>query len=245
MSNNYVVRGRGENKGKYLRLSWGGRPQFTWVPSQKEASRLPGGHENYRGVEWHASATGGYAVLLTAPRSLDVGALKAYIASHAAGATEAKGPAYWVDGADELYTVDAAGELDVSTNCTEGDDFCLACCEAKVEELLQKRPGADVNVDGGFGTDHDSPPYCTTCGVKLDGFLTEYGADEELRALTDECPPSFDDVEGWDAMERALVNVEDSDPVWRKIARVVAAAQAQETSQIPAPSSVHTPGGHA
>ncbi len=82
--------------------------------------------------------------------------------------------------------------------------------------------------DGGFDTEHDGPPRCEGCGAKLSGHLTEHGSDTEIDALTGDCAPSFDDVEGWDALDLAIVNLRDDDPRWRAIAKIVEAARVAE-----------------
>jgi hypothetical protein len=62
----------------------------------------------------------------------------------------------------------------------EAESFCLECCEKKVEALLMKKPGADYCVDGGWGIEGDSIPFCETCNALLENSLTDYGSLEEL-----------------------------------------------------------------
>jgi hypothetical protein len=80
-------------------------------------------------------------------------------------------------------------------------DYCLPCCKKAARDAKRE-------VDGGFTTDHDSIPFCETCGVKLDGNLTACGIDEEIaRAVL--YPPSTPDA--WDDLDRALIDVRGED----------------------------------
>jgi hypothetical protein len=152
--------------------------------------------------------------------------LGAYVARHADGA-ESELACWWFGGDFQ----DA------------GADFCRACAENLVDQKHAEDPVRFAKlygdcedaeeryraaIDGGFDVEHDSPPFCDACGAKLSGFLTEYGADQEIEALTSDCAPTFDDVEGWAALDRAIVNLSDDDPRWRAIARVVVAARVAE-----------------
>ena len=71
-------------------------------------------------------------------------------------------PEYWVHGADE------------------GESYCHKCCEKKVKGLLKKDPGGEYCVDGGWGVEGDSTPFCETCGKLLENTLTEAGAETEV-----------------------------------------------------------------
>lgn len=71
-------------------------------------------------------------------------------------------PEYWVHGWDESLS------------------FCLECCEKQVAELLQGEPGAEYCIYGGWGGECDSTPFCDSCQKMLQGYLTKYGAEEEL-----------------------------------------------------------------
>ncbi len=149
---------------------------------------------------------------------LDLESVRNFISERASLAVESRN-AYWVHGASELRNI----------NCSGSDDFCFDCCNAKVAEIVAKFPVeselAGISVDGGFDTDHDSPPYCATCGCRLFGNLTEYGVEEELLALTTDCAPRFDDIEGWQSMYLATINTDDNDPIWSAIGGVVTAAR--------------------
>lgn len=230
--NRHVIKGRGEHRGKYLcyaRFAPEAKPTpdgFVWLPEQQKSARWD--DPRYSGRTWatdRAVANNGYFVKLIASASVQgrVDELRAFIAAHAVGAVEPI-RCYWFDG--DFHDA--------------GLDYCRGCAEKVVDEKYAADPKRfeylygecedaeerhRAAIDGGFDIDHDSPPYCETCGVKLSGNLTDYGADQELEALTEQHPPSFDDVEGWAALDHALVNVDDDDPRWRKIAKVVDAAR--------------------
>lgn len=228
----HVIKGRGENRGKYLcwaRQAPGATPTedgFVWLPEQRKAVRWK--DPRYSGDTWatdRARLHNGYFVKLVASAAVTeelVSELRSFIAGHTAGAAE-KLDAHWVHGAGKIADSGCDGEA---------TDFCHDCCTAKVDEIFTAHPKeaerAGICVDGGWGTDHDSPPRCDTCGAKLSGNLTEYGADQEIEALTGDCAPAFDDAEGWEDLDDAIVNLSDDDPRWRKIAKVVEAARAAE-----------------
>lgn len=214
--NRHVIRGRGPNRGKYLRQRYSrklNKTVTTWTPKQAHAWRC----------DAVPSEIDGYLVKLTALRAImaRVDDLRAFIRDHAAGA-DARLSSHWVHGACEIDGLD----------CDEATDFCHDCCEAKVAEIVAAHPkeAEDVGicVDGGWGSESDSAAFCETCGAKLDDSLTEYGADEEISALTGECAPGFDDPNGWDDLCNAMDRLDEDDPRWRAIARVVDAAAAAE-----------------
>lgn len=87
--------------------------------------------------------------------------------------------AYWIDGADS------------------GEDYCYDCAKKEVEKLRQKDPenSEEYCIAGGYRTEHDGTPFCTTCSCRLDGNLTDYGASSEVDHFL-ECgfdPDSADD----------------------------------------------------
>ncbi len=233
----HVIKGRDANREKYLcwaRMAPDQKPTedgFVWLSDQRKAVRWadPRYSGQTRATE-RARLHNGYFVKLVGPAALTadtIRELQAYIAEHASGASEELA-CYWFDG-------------DFHDAC---QDFCRSCAEALVAEKYAADPkrfeelyGDECEddearcravIDGGFGSDHDSSPYCETCGAKLSGLLTEYGADQELAALTGDCQPTFDDVEGWASLDRAIGNLTDEDPRWRKIAKVIEAARVAE-----------------
>ena len=112
-----------------------------------------------------------------------------------------------------------------------GENYCLECCEKQVASISAQYP--DAEVDGGWRTEHDSPPCCETCGARLDGSLTDYGAREELSALTGECEPRFDDADEWDQLANALIDMPHTDlSVWEPVCRTVRRALRQERHAI-------------
>ncbi len=232
----YVIKGRGENRGKYLCYArMAGLPPdagYVWLPEQRKAARWEdpiGSQRNsaHRAAQEHD----GYFVKLIAPKDITsrVDDMEGYIARRASASEEAT-PCHWFD-----------GDL-----CDAGDNYCLNCAQkivdekwvedqAKFESLYGECHDAkdrySVAIDGGFDGSHDSLPYCEKCGAKLSGNLTDYGADQELDALTTYAAPGPKDVEEWDALNRAIVNLEKDDPWWRKIAQVVDASMAAEEAE--------------
>lgn len=239
--NRHVIKGRGENRGKYL--CWGRMAPlekatadgFVWLPEQSKAMRWK--DPQYSGQTWateRARLHNGYFVKLVGPAALTselVDELRAFIARHATGAKEELA-CYWFD--NDLHDA--------------GEEFCRDCAEKLVDEKYAADPKRfeelygecetdeeryRAAIDGGFDIDHDSTPFCESCKEKLSGHLTEYGADQEIEALTTDCAPAFGSVEGWSDLDHAIVNMSDDDPRWRKIASVVAAAQKQERAAQP------------
>lgn len=250
--NRHVIKGRGEHRGKYLcyaRMAPEQKPTedgFVWLPEQRKAARWE--DPRYSGRTWAAWAArhDGYFVRLTAPKAIieRVPGLRSYIAAHARGADEELA-CYWIYGANEEEASEAARALD----CTgwygdldgEATDFCGDCVDEVIDALRAliraKRSPAEtseeddcgIGRDGGWNTEHDSPPTCAKCGAKLSGNQTDYCADEELSALTDYAAPNFDNANGWSDLCNAITNLSGDDPWWRKIAKVVDAASEAET----------------
>lgn len=69
-------------------------------------------------------------------------------------------------------------------NGDQGNEWCPSCGRAMVRHLRRHekslRLRGDYILDGGWRTAHDGPVFCAGCGVRLNGSLTEYGAEEEL-----------------------------------------------------------------
>lgn len=239
--NRHVIKGRGENRGKYLcyaRLAPELKPTpdgFVWLPDQRKAARWEAPRYN-RGT-WateRARTHNGYFVKLVAPADVQarIDVLRSFIAEQAGGAEE---PArcYWFGG--DFH--DAS--MDYCRECAEKlVDEKYTADPKRFEELYGECEDAEERyraaIDGGFDIDHDSPPYCETCSAKLSGSLTDYGADQELEALIEQRVLTLGDVECWAALDQALMNVEDDDPRWRKIAKVVDAARKNNTAPMSA-----------
>lgn len=64
----------------------------------------------------------------------------------------------------------------------EGREWCPDCGWAKVRNLRRRdrRRRSHYILDGGWRTNHDSMPICAGCGAFLDGYLTSFGASQEL-----------------------------------------------------------------
>lgn len=89
----HVIKGRGENRGKYLCYPhMAGLPsdgEYVWLPEQRKAMRCKNPRysgETYMGRK--AREHNGYFVKLICPKSIDVESLHAFILAHAAGASE-------------------------------------------------------------------------------------------------------------------------------------------------------------
>lgn len=62
----------------------------------------------------------------------------------------------------------------------EGLSYCRECAVKKVKELRKSDPDREYSIDGGWGTDGDSTPFCETCGQRLSNTLTQYGCESEV-----------------------------------------------------------------
>lgn len=140
--------------------------------------------------------------------------IREYIAELAEGASEAA-PCHWIHGANEIDDLD----------CTEADDFCRPCAEKKLAAFAEAHPDRaeaiafnEYGVDGGWRTDHDSAPFCATCGVKLIGSLTDYGAHSELEHFEENYPR---DCEEWEALGNAIENLGEDDDGWNIVEEIV------------------------
>lgn len=221
-----MVKGRGEHRGMYLSRYFPPdgphQGKRKWVRRQRDASKW-----DAKDARQEAAEANGYPVRLVAPRAIiaRVDELRAFIHEHAARADDDL-PCHWVHGANEI---DGIG-------CSEGDNFCPDCCEEMVEKISASHPKeaeeVDLCVDGGWTTDHDSTPFCETCGARLQHTLTDYGVSEELAALTSDCAPSFDQPNGWLEMASAVENLRRDDPRWRAIARVIDAAKEAKAQHV-------------
>lgn len=156
--------------------------------------------------------------------------LRTFIQERSAGAGT-RSACYWFD--DDFHDA--------------GRDYCRDCAE----KLVDEKHGADPQrfeelygesesdeerysaaIDGGFDTEHDSPPYCEGCGIALSGNLTEYGVDEELETIAGRDGVGCHDAEDWARLGDAVDDLENDDPRWCWIARLVDAARAQERERV-------------
>ncbi len=144
----------------------------------------------------------------------------AYIEHRSAG-VEAGDFAYWIHGSNEKFPE--------PIGCDEGTNFCQDCCQDKVDEIEERFPDIaeriGLCVDGGWGTDHDSRPYCHNCGTRLDGNPTSHCVSEEIDALTTYAMPTRGgDPRMWESLRWVLDSVDDEDQQAR-IGRVVRRTQ--------------------
>lgn len=154
---------------------------------------------------------------------IDTAALLDFIRERAAGAEE-RLPCHWIGGAGDVKRFPYDGAT----------DFCRECAESAIDEFYEANPdqrGEDDDelalfLDGGWNTEHDSPPYCEVCGDALDGSLTDYGVDQELEHF-EEHPPRIDYPTDWDLFANAAEGLDDDDERWMWIAEHVAEAQAE------------------
>lgn len=80
-------------------------------------------------------------------------------------------PCYWIHTPDGEHC--GAG----------GYEWCFDCATPVMRHLRKRARGRDrdyFNLGGGYRTEHDGPRFCSHCGVRLDGSLTAYGAQEEM-----------------------------------------------------------------
>lgn len=150
-------------------------------------------------------------------------ALLEFICERSTGA-RVRLPCHWIGGTQDVkgFPYDAA------------TDFCRECAESAIADFYEAHPDQRGDeddepalfLDGGWGTEHDSPPYCEVCGDSLIGSLTEYGVDQELEHFEDH-QPDLDYPDEWASFAEALVNLDEDDERWSWVAEHVAAAQAE------------------
>lgn len=71
-----------------------------------------------------------------------------------------------------------------------GNDWCEECAEKEIEGLRAKDAdnADDYRLDGGWASEHDSPPHCAGCGVRLQANLTAAGGIYELDHFREHAP---------------------------------------------------------
>lgn len=72
----------------------------------------------------------------------------------------------------------------------DGSDWCRECGMAKVRHLRKhdRKHANEYILDGGWVSEHDTPPMCVHCGVKLEASLLAYGGVYELEHFRDNPP---------------------------------------------------------
>lgn len=63
----------------------------------------------------------------------------------------------------------------------EGESYCFDCANKMVAELLDENPAGEYEVDGGWGIEGDSTPYCEICHCRLSNTFTRCGCEEEIK----------------------------------------------------------------
>lgn len=142
--------------------------------------------------------------------------LKLVAALQSEGAAE-RLPCYWIRG-----STDFGAGFDDATN------FCRPLRRGWPQKFAAEEPA----IDGGWTTDHDVRPYCDSCGVPLAGFLTDYGVNDELDALSDYAAPTWDDCEGWSALLDCMDQMVDDNPRWAEVERIIERAARQRLVEL-------------
>jgi hypothetical protein len=103
--------------------------------------------------------------------------------------TEVEGDALPLSDSDRerlevLFNAGAARVEEAPEHWIHGDDegtsYCPECAAKKLAELLVAEPDADYCVDGGWGVEGDTTPFCETCGKRLSNSFTNYACEEEV-----------------------------------------------------------------
>jgi hypothetical protein len=104
-------------------------------------------------------------------------------------------PAHWISTPEGEYTHSLSG----------GSDWCRDCGAALVRHLRRRERNRklrdDYVLDGGWPTEHETPPHCAHCGVKLEAILLTYGALDELEHFRNHPPTPGDPVEAYEISE--------------------------------------------
>lgn len=75
-----------------------------------------------------------------------------------------------------------------------GDDWCEECADKEIAKLKEANPDAADSylLDGGWVREHDSPPHCAGCGLRLEADLTVDGGIYELDHFREHAPEPGD-----------------------------------------------------
>lgn len=85
---------------------------------------------------------------------------------------------YWIDGDDD------------------GLEYCRNCAIREIRKR-RKKGLRGLSLGGGYRTDHDHSISCHSCGVTLDGNLTEYGLSSEMAHFASHQDRSLGRCEAW------------------------------------------------
>lgn len=77
-------------------------------------------------------------------------------------------PEHWIHGSDE------------------SESYCRDCAEKEIERLSAESPEEEFILDGGWGEENDSQPFCATCGAALRSSFTTYACESELDHFEDQ-----------------------------------------------------------
>mgnify|MGYP006170815271 CR=1 FL=1 len=103
--------------------------------------------------------------------------------------------AHWICTPDGEYTHSVSG----------GSNWCRDCARAIVRHLRKKDRNrerrSDYILDGGWPTEHETPPFCAHCGARLDAILLSYGALEELDHFRENPPTPWNAGEAYEISE--------------------------------------------
>jgi len=130
-----------------------------------------------------------------------------------------------------------------------GGDWCYLCGSVTVLQLqaLDAERRDEYTLDGGWRSEHDTPPMCAGCGAKIDGALLLYGAVYELEHFREHPPKSgsADDCYAICEMLAALsfTSVEDAPLAQEAIAIADAMLRNADSTPLPAGGRVSTDGG--
>lgn len=100
--------------------------------------------------------------------------------------------AYWI-------TVDGGEYLTDNSN-----EWCWDCGSKEVAKLKAENPDKDEGyyfLDGGWVSEHDTPPMCACCGVKLEASLLTYGGIYELEHFASNPPTPGNVDEAYEVRE--------------------------------------------
>jgi hypothetical protein len=77
-----------------------------------------------------------------------------------------------------------------------GSEWCRDCASFMIRHLRKKDPKRrdEYILDGGWASEHDTPPMCCQCGAKLTASLLTYGGIYELEHFA-ENPPTPGNVD--------------------------------------------------
>lgn len=76
-------------------------------------------------------------------------------------------PEHWIGGDDESRS------------------FCHECAEKEIANLEKAHPDEEYILDGGWGCESDSQPFCETCGKALSASFTTYACESEIDHFED------------------------------------------------------------